>query len=204
MSMALLYMDPLDLWLMLMGMTFLVLSFWVIDNFFRKKNSGLSDGLSIALIVLGIYSLVTGIWATVTWPLPGSYNIVLMDAWPLFGIGLLTLGLSIRLNVNLRGALLGIAVLSFPILIYGLVILSNGMTKEPELAALMYITSSLAGLLSPLLTFGGTVSRTIGIVIVLLLLIAAIISLVTGVGATFSHVQGWKSWTPWYGSKIVS
>jgi putative membrane protein len=92
-----LFMDPLDLWLDVLGTTLLATAYWVYLNFASKApvsvKSTFNKSFGYFYLGLGIYALASGLWATATWPLPSSYNLVFSDAWPLFGVALITLGL---------------------------------------------------------------------------------------------------------------
>jgi Predicted membrane protein len=87
-----LFMDPLDLWLDVLGTTLLATAYWVYLNFASKAPVGVKSTFNKSFgyfyLGLGIYALASGLWATATWPLPSSYNLVFSDAWPLFGVAL--------------------------------------------------------------------------------------------------------------------
>ncbi len=75
--MAMLFMDPLDLWLMLLGVTLFAAACAVFLNVVReKRNDDCNKGLGAYFMGVGIYALVAGLWGMMTWPLPGSNNIV--------------------------------------------------------------------------------------------------------------------------------
>ena len=75
------------------------------------------------------------------------------------------------------------------------------MTKTPELTFIMYFSTGLAVLLSPI--FFHRKSKTLAYVAVALLVVAGLIALYIGVSATFGHIPGWREWTPWYGAVKV-
>jgi len=201
---ALLFIDPLELWLMLLGVTSLLLSAWAFQVLFRGKvDEDFNKGLAIPLFSIGVYALVSGLWGTFVWPLPSSYNIVLVHPWALFGVGLLSLSFSMYKGASLRGALSAIAPLGLIVIVYGTVILKNGMTREPLMAFLMYFSLGLSALLGGLAGVAPKYSRPLGAVVALLLAVGGLLALVTGVGAAFSHVSAWKPWSPWYGSVVV-
>lgn len=204
--MALLFVDNLDLWLMLLGTSLLVVAAWVYLNFYARRPEQelirANRGLGIFFTAVGAYALATGLWGTFTWPLPGPYNIVLINPWGLYGLALLLLGASSITGAGLHGLALGVPALSLPVLVYGALIYTNNLTREPLMASLMYILIALAGLLSPLLLL--TKRRGFAIVVMGLIAIAALIALATGIGAASSHIAGWSKWVPWYGKLIIS
>jgi len=54
------------------------------------------------LLLLGIYIAVTGVFGNLLWPLPGSYNILFYDLYPLLGIGLIAIAISIKNRTKLE------------------------------------------------------------------------------------------------------
>ncbi len=151
--MAGLFMDTLDIWLMTLGITLITAAYGVFMNFVRRPKIA-TDGarvetvertqgvtvclnvnrcLSLFFIGVGIYALTTGLWATMTWPLPGPYNLLFSDAWPIFGLVSLMLGLAMYIGADLRYLALPIALFSIPVIVYGVDILVHGLTAEPYL-----------------------------------------------------------------------
>ena len=207
-----LFMDPLDLWLDVLGTTLLATAYWVYLNFASKApvsvKSTFNKSFGYFYLGLGIYALASGLWAAATWPLPSSYNLVFSDAWPLFGVALITLGLVVTRwgaeafgdegRYYLLGGLIGVAALSLVPFVYSFDIWMYGLTTEPPLAGLMFFAIGLAGLLSPLLAHKGA-AKPVAYLLILLLAVAGLISLFIGVGAIFAHTGIWKSWAPWYG-----
>jgi len=156
--------------------------------------------LSFYYMGVGVFALATGVWGIATWPLPSSYNIVLMDPWALFGAAALIVGLSLYFTGSLSTVSVPLAFLGIIPIVYGVDILKYNLTTEPGLAAALYILTGLAPLLSPFAYLTkGRVSRYIGLLIMALLVVAGIIAYMIGVGATFKHTAGWVKWTPWYG-----
>lgn len=208
-----LFMDPLDLWLDVLGTTLLATAYWLYLNFASKASIGVKQAFNKSFgyfyIALGVYALASGLWATATWPFPSSYNLVFSDAWPLFGVALLLLGLAlVKAGAEaageeglhyMRGALLGVAALSLVPFVYSFDIWMYGLTNAPPLAGLLFFAIGLAGLLSPLLTYKKA-AKGVAYLLMLLLVIAGLISLLIGVEAIFAHTAAWKAWAPWYGA----
>lgn len=208
-----LFMDPLDLWLDVLGTTLLATVYWLYLNFVSKAPVGVKQVFNKSFgyfyIATGVYALASGLWATATWPFPGPYNLLFSDAWPLFGVALLLLGL-VNLKAGaevvgeesiyyVRGALVGIAALSLVPFVYAFVLWAYGLTNEPPLAGLLFFAIGLAGLLSPLLSYKKT-AKGIAYLLMALLVIAGLIALLIGIEAIFAHTKTWKAWTPWYGA----
>lgn len=203
-----LFIDPLDSWLDVLGGTLIAVAYWLYLNFVssQQQRAGFNKVFGLFLISIGVYALASGIWALATWPLPSSYNLVFSDAWPIFGVATLILGLANFYNPegdHIRAALVGIAPLSLIPFVYGIAIWVFGLTIEPQIAGLMFFLIGLAGILSPFATLKG-LRRPLGILLLVLILIAGIIALFIGLGAIFEHIPAWRSWAPWYGAVRTS
>jgi len=229
--MPLLFTDPLDLWLMILGATLLVAAYGVYVNVMRVKSIGeisrslgggkqeagemlkqvlpadvvlVNKGVGLYFISVGIYALVSGLWGTFVWPLPGSYNIVLIDPWALFGIALLIIGVALWSGLSPRYIAIPLAPLGIPVIVYSFVIWSMRLTRTPELSGLMYFLIGLSALLSPLLLRESSYRKALGWLAIAILVIAAAIAIYIGANAAFGHVAGWGKWTPWYGAVNVT
>lgn len=202
-SQRLLVVDPLDTWLMLLAATLFASAVYVFFSFIKPlaEKEKLDRGFGAYYFAVGVYALATGVWATVTWPFPGPYNIVLMDPWAIFGVACLVLGLSLLLRIELAYTSLGFAFLGIIPVVHGLGILMFRLTRTPEATFLMYFLTGLAVLLSPLLFYKK--NKTLAYAAVAFLIIAGLIALYIGANATFGHIPGWKDWTPWYGAVRV-
>ncbi|MGC9225795.1 DUF981 family protein [Caldivirga sp.] len=216
-------MDPLDIFLMILGATLLSTAYtvWLTTRPIKEdppneraaivKREVTSEetvecpatikALSFYYMGVGVFALITGVWGLVTWPLPSSYNIVLMDPWPLFGVAALIVGLALYFTGSLITASIPLAFLGIIPIVYGIDILKFHLTNEPSLAAALYILTGLAPLLSPLvyMTRSRNSSRYMGYLVMAILVIAGLIAYLIGIEATFAHTAGWVKWTPWYG-----
>jgi putative membrane protein len=217
-----LFIDQLDIWLMTLGITLITAAYGVFVNFVRRPTRIATDGsstttaqmerpvtvclnvnkcLSLFFITVGIYALATGLWASMTWPLPGPYNLMFSDAWPIFGLVSLMLGLAMYLGVDLRYLSLPIALFSIPVIVYGVDILMHGLTTEPLFASGMYILLGLAMLISPgAMLPRGNASRYVGAIVMILLILSGVLAFFIGISATFQHTLIWMKWAPWYGT----
>ncbi|AAL64257.1 conserved hypothetical protein [Pyrobaculum aerophilum str. IM2] len=196
-----LFVDPLDLWLQILGVTLFIIAYWVYKNFVKQAEDGFNKAFGAGAVGLGVYILATGVWATAVWPLPGPYNILFSDSWPLLGVVLISLGLSSWFNAFHKVLTYFYAGLSLPIFVYGVAIGYFYLTRQPEIAAAMFILIGLSGLLSPLLALKR--SKATAYLIIAMLIIAAVIALFIGISATFSHIPRWARWSPWYGEVVI-
>ena len=192
-----LFIDMLDLWLMILGGTLLVSIYWLFLIFKGEDAKEAKKSVGLIYLVTGLYAFFIGLWAAVTWPLPSSYNIIFSDIWPIFGIALLALGAANYYDLQLFPVSIGIAMFSIPVLVYGVSICVYKLTREPVLAGLMFIVIALAGLLSPLTL--KTRNKGLIYLTIILLLIGAVLAFFMGISASFEHISGWRSWFPWYG-----
>lgn len=229
--MPLLFVDPLDLWLMMLGATLLVAAYGVYVNV--VKMAGISEvsrhlgggkqevgealkqalpaevvavnrGIGLYFISVGVYALASGLWGTAVWPLPGSANIYLVDPWALFGVAMLIIGLALWSGLSPRYIAVPLAPLGIPVIVYSLVIWSMRLTRTPELSGLMYFLIGLSALLSPLLFLRRGYSKAVGWAAIVFLVVAAAIAIFIGANASFAHTAGWGKWVPWYGAVNVS
>lgn len=130
---------------------------------------------------------------------------MLIDPWPIFGVALLIIGVALWSGINPRHIAIPLAPLGIPVLVYSFVIWSLRLTKQPEIAGLMYFLIGLSTILSPaVLLSGGSSRKAMGWLAIILLLIAAGIAIFIGASASFAHTAGWSRWTPWYGAVNVS
>ncbi|MEM0365742.1 MAG: DUF981 family protein [Acidilobaceae archaeon] len=203
--MPILFVNTLDIWLMVLGTSLLVVAYWIYLNYVSGRpedfKKSMNRNLAFYFVLVGLYAFITGLWASMTWPLPGPYNILFSDSWPLFGIAMLLLGLAQLFGFNPVAVSYGLAALGVPIIVYGYAIYSKGLTREPLFSSLMFILIGLAALGSPILAYygNGGRGRVIAYIAIAILIIAALIALYTGVNATFGHIDRWTQWTPWFG-----
>jgi putative membrane protein len=106
------------------------------------------EGASVPMLLIGGYLVVSGFAGQLTWPLPGSYNILFFDPLVAFGLVILAFALAIRYDVKLEyagffGLLVGIMAI-----IYGFQGYSLGLTQAPIALLLLYFFYGSAGVFS--------------------------------------------------------
>jgi len=151
------------------------------------------------LLLLGIYVAVTGVFGNLLWPLPGSYNILFYDLYPLLGIGLIAIAISIRNGTKLEYIGFLALLLGLVTIYYGTLGYMNNMTKEPLALFLLYGGSGLSSILFYFVTYQidrGNVNKG-------LLALEAVLLILTGLLATYisansvpSHLKTFAQWTP--------
>ncbi|MFZ0698731.1 MAG: DUF981 family protein [Thermoplasmata archaeon] len=117
----------------------------------RRGPKGLGVALretAIPVIALGLVALVAGFWGMFNWPLPGSYNILFYDVYTLFGIIVLTFGVSQILNFRLQYAGVLSLVAGFTVIAYGWRAYQLNLTSTPWAMFLMYIGFGVTAILA--------------------------------------------------------
>lgn len=95
-------------------------------------------GQAVPLGGLGALVFGIGFWGEITWPLPGSYNILFYDPYSLLGIVLI--GFAVCVTRNWRTQYIGLlaAMTGLLSIYYGASAYNLGMTKEPLAMFLLY------------------------------------------------------------------
>ncbi|MGB3136651.1 MAG: DUF981 domain-containing protein [Nodosilinea sp.] len=146
--------------------------------------------------LVGAIALVTGLHMTLTWPVPGSFNISFGETTVLFG------GLYVAAAIAIAQGwdLLSLAVYAFfaglTAIVVGARIISLEQTKQPLMAGLGFILTGLGGVLAaPTLVSLGTNKswRTLGAAV---LLGAALVWAVVGFLAYWGHLESFSEWQP--------
>ncbi len=146
--------------------------------------------------LVGAIALVTGLHMTLTWPVPGSFNISFGETTVLFG------GLYVAAAIAIAQGwdLLSVTVYAFfagvTSIVVGARIINLGQTQMPLVAGLGFILTGLGGVLSaPTLVYLRTSKtwRTLGAVV---LLLAALIWAIIGYRAYWGHMEGFSNWQP--------
>ncbi len=146
------FVDLLTSQLFTLGIVGLITAAMTIRSLFLYKSGNRHyrslKGGAIILAALGSYIFISGIYGQLFWPLPGSYNILFYDLFPL--VGLLFIGLLFSLrsdidtqNVGLLGLLLGALAIYYG---YSGYILK--LTSAPLAMFGLYLLFGLAGILS--------------------------------------------------------
>ncbi len=147
------FIDNLAYSLFSLGFAGLLLLYIVTSMYlaYRKGQKDYSQHLEsagIPLLLVGAYIVIAGFWGQITWPLPGSYNILFYDPFVTFGLLILAFALCIRYGVRLEyagffGMLAGIMTL-----IYGAEGYSIGLTSAPLALLALFACFGIAGVLS--------------------------------------------------------
>lgn len=145
-------------------------------------------GLAAAFGGVGLLNLVLGLGITLTWPLPGSYNILFGEATAMFGIVFLAAGIAIAREWDLYPITLIASIFGIYVLIAGWGIFSLNMTRTPLMTTLLYLLVGITALLAPL----GWKKRESGGLLkagMALTIITALLWFVTFAGSLLGHLQ---------------
>ncbi|PSN15746.1 hypothetical protein C7293_05900 [filamentous cyanobacterium CCT1] len=146
--------------------------------------------------LVGAIALVTGLHMTLTWPVPGSFNISFGETTVLFG------GLYVAAAIAIAQGwdLLSLAVYAFfaglTAIVVGARIINLGQTNQPLVAGLGFLLTGLGGVLAaPTLVYlrNNKTWRTVGAVV---LLVAALIWAIIGFRGYWGHMEGFSDWQP--------
>jgi putative membrane protein len=107
------------------------------------------EGYAFGAIAGGLVMAVTGLHLSLTWPLPGAYNIAFGEPLAYFGTLLVIGGLALRRGVDLApihalGAVGGVA-----LLVIAVAIARYGLTLIPGMASIAFAAVGLAALAFP-------------------------------------------------------
>ncbi|MGC8597580.1 MAG: DUF981 family protein [Thermocladium sp.] len=152
--------------------------------------------IGLVMMMLGVPTTIFGLTMSITWPLPGSYNILFGDAFLYLGIvtligGLLLYGVE---PDKFKASSFPVAFLSLITIIYGASIYTHGLTNSPVLAFAFYLFEGLSGIVTALLLYRRT--KSIAYTVIALLVIATIIMLIIDVGAIFQHPALFAKYSP--------
>ncbi len=146
--------------------------------------------------VTGLLALVLGLHMTFNWPLPGSYNIAFGETTTLFGV--VFLGTALALSNG--WSLLPVSIYAFfagvDAILVGSRILSLGLTKEPVMSAIGFITAGLGGIFSAPFFLWFKENKTFRLLAALVLLATAVLWAVTFYGSLWGHLESFGKWLP--------
>ncbi|MFG1446629.1 MAG: DUF981 domain-containing protein [Thermoplasmatales archaeon] len=148
--------------------------------------------------ILGVIIVIMGIFGEMTWPLPGSYNILFYDPYLLFGIILVSVSSSIILKQKLQFSGI-LALFSGLIAIYyGVNAYLDKMTSSPIAMLGLYLSLGLTGmftfpatLIYDLLPSRDKVSKFWTVILVLFwvgLIVSSVLAALTAIEAVPQHL----------------
>jgi putative membrane protein len=198
-----LFIDFLTAQLFAMTAVFLTLAYGFLKAFRIKstvqeyRNS--LKPLYIPLYVMGVFITVSGLFGMLLWPLPGSYNILFYDLYPVLGLGLIGIAVSFKNEYKLEYlGVLGI-IWGFITIWYGISGFMNNMTLEPIMLLLLYLFTGLGSIIfypiSMMLDTGKGI-RVIFLIEAVILIIAGVIAAIIAGMAIPQHLVIFSKWSP--------
>ncbi|HET7839716.1 MAG TPA: DUF981 domain-containing protein, partial [Rectinemataceae bacterium] len=147
------------------------------------------------LLMSGALALVTGLHMSLTWPLPGSYNIAFGEMAVLFGILFLFLGIASLADWELLTLAIYAVFAGVASIVIGIRIFDLKMTSEPLISAGGFVLTGLAAVIS-LPVYYLRRFRLVRILASLALLGGAAIWAAIGYLAYWAHLANFAKWAP--------
>ncbi len=143
----------------------------------------------------GLLGLLTSFVIVVTWPLPGPYNLAFGEPALYLSVAFLAAAVTLAfewepLIPSLFGLFGGIMAI-----VIGIRLMDLGLTKEPLVAGLGFLTAGVGGILTPAALQWRKV-RWLTLVTAIILGIAALIWAVTGYDAVWAHILDFAKYLP--------
>lgn len=151
--------------------------------------------------ITGFIGVTTGLHMSLTWPLPGSHNILFGEPTVLFG----TLFLGAALALWKEWPMSTVAIYAFfagvVAVVLGVRVMNLGLTRSPVVAGLGYILSGLGGMLAWLCcllhpSVSLRTSKGLRVIGALVLLGAAAIWALIGYNAYWEHIESFADYVP--------
>ncbi|BDB99105.1 DUF981 family protein [Saccharolobus caldissimus] len=198
-----LFVDILTNQLIVMAIAFITLAYGLIKTY--RVHSTVMDYRNsmkaqyIPLLTLGGLMAITGLYGLITWPLPGSYNILFYDLYPVLGLGLIGIAVSIKNDYKLEH--LGFMAILFGLvtIYYGVIGFIHHMTLEPAALLALYALTGLASIFFyPVSLFldSAKYGKIFLIIDAILLILAGIVAAYIGIVAVPEHLVGFSKWVP--------
>jgi len=106
------------------------------------------QGAAIPFLSVGMVALILSLWGEMTWPLPGSYNILFWDVFLLFGIVLISFGVAFYRGTRVQYSGLMALAAGIIVIFYGVTAYQQGLTREPLETLLLYLGFGAVAILS--------------------------------------------------------
>ncbi|MFP3268646.1 MAG: DUF981 family protein [Desulfurococcales archaeon] len=198
-----LFVDLLTAQLFSMAAAFILTGYslaklWVTKNSHEEAINKLKP-FSIPALILGAYITITGLYGSMLWPLPGSYNLLFYDLYPLLGLGLIGIAMTIRSGYKLEYMGFLALILGLITAYYGYMGYANNLTKEPFALFLLYGGAGLSSILFYPISYQidrGKINRILLIVEVALLVLTGLLATYIAAGAIPSHLKMFANWAP--------
>lgn len=186
------FIDYLTLMLVNMAAGLVLLA----DFVYRGLDGGNPKRWMPGFALVGAIALVTGLHMIFTWPIPGSFNISFGETTVLFGGLFMATAVAIAMGWDLLSLAVYAGFAGLVAITVGLRIITLGQTQLPVVAGLGFVLTGLGGLLAAPTLMAFRYNRYWRRTGSLVLLIAALIWLVIGLGAYWDHLSTFQDWQP--------
>ena len=156
-----------------------------------RPNKGVAAGFG----VVGLLHTVLGLHMSLTWPLPGSYNILFGEPTTLLGLVFLAAALAVAKEWDLYPTALFAFFAGVNGLAAGYAIIVNELTRDPLMSGLSFILTGLLGVLAP---FGlkWKENRTFRYLALALIIVVLLLWLYAWYKSLLGHVGLFSEWVP--------
>ena len=183
------FVDALTVMLLSLGLSTLLIALYFLGRGLNKK--WVSD-LTVPVFALGFFNFVGGFLMSMTWPLPGAYNMLFGDPLLMLGIIMMAGAYMVSRNISLKilsifGFFLGlyIAVGAAGMMAFNLESGAHLLTAFP-----LFVFAALSGIFSPLIYLGNKGSGKYAYYFLFaLLIITAFFAFLIGYLGLYEHLQ---------------
>ncbi len=153
-----------------------------------------------AFVVTGSVALIFGLHMSLTWPMPGVYNIAFGEPSVMVGALFLAGSWGIARCLDFRPLSVYALLAGIAAMIIGVRFIQLNISQEPLAAGIGLLMSGLAGVLTLPATYIWPRNRALGrvfqLLLVLLLLAAALLWAYTGYITYWDHMDSFRQWNP--------
>jgi putative membrane protein len=150
---------------------------------------------SAPFLITGLIAFIGGLHITLTWPLPGPYNMFFGESSVLLGAILLGIALALGMGWSTAPLAAVIPIAALVAILLGCRIMNLGLTAAPTASGLGFILAGIGGLLTAA-AFAWTSSRPLKIIAAIVLLVTAALWLFVGLNAYWGHAKSLSDWQP--------
>lgn len=149
-----------------------------------------------AFLIVGAVSMITGLHLSFTWPLPGAYNVGYGDTTTLFGAVFLGAGIALSQGWDLAPVALYAFFAGVDALIVGARIYTLGITKEPVMSAIGFLTAGLGGIGAYPFFAWFRNNKAVRWLAVAVLVATVVLWAITFYGSLWAHMESFSKWVP--------
>lgn len=192
------FINYLSLMLVNMAAGLMVLAgylFWGLDGKEKACEACNGRGWAAAFFATGMIAFCCGLHMTLTWPLPGSYNIAFGEPSVLLGILFLSAALTVAQGWGLIPVCIYAVFAGITSVVVGVSIIGLNLTKAPLVAGAGFILTGAAAILfAPSVWFRR--NQLLRSMVILFLVVSSGLWMIMGVKAYQGHLAMFVNWQP--------